>query len=54
MHNYFFNEDNYSQSVIYNLKSELEFWKNYNVVKIIIVRIAISRIIIKLFRFLIS
>ncbi len=38
---------NYSQSVIYNLKSELTFSKDYNVVKIIIVMIVFSRIIIK-------
>ncbi len=46
MQKYFLIEHNYSQSVIYNLKSELEFWRNYNVVKIIIVRIVISGIII--------
>jgi len=33
MHNYFLIEHNYSQSVICNFKSELKFWKNYNVVK---------------------
>jgi hypothetical protein len=27
MHNYFLIEHNYSQSVIYNLKPELKFWK---------------------------
>jgi len=47
MHNYFLIERNYSQSVIYNFKSELIFWKNYNVVKINIVIILISGIIIK-------
>ncbi len=47
MHNYFLIEHNYSQSVIYNFKSELKFWKDYNVVKIIIVMIVISGIIIK-------
>jgi hypothetical protein len=52
MHNYFIIEHNYSQSIIYNFKSELKFWKNYNVVKTIIVRIIISGIIIKLFKFL--
>jgi len=34
MHNYFFNENNYPQSVIYNFKSESKFWKNYDVIKI--------------------
>ncbi len=47
MHNYFLIERNYSQSIIYNFKSELKFWKYYNVVKIIIEMIAISGIIIK-------
>ncbi len=42
----FFIEHNYSQSVIYNFKSELKFWQNYNLVKIIIVMIVISGIII--------
>jgi len=51
MHNYFLIEHNYSKYVIYNFKSELIIWKNYNVVKIIIVRIVISGIIIKLFQF---
>jgi len=37
---------NYSQSVIYNFKSELNFWKDYNVVKITMVMIVISGIII--------
>jgi len=46
MHNYFLIEHSYSQSVIYNFKSELKFWKHYNVVKIIIVMIVISGIII--------
>jgi hypothetical protein len=47
MHNYFWIEHNYSESVIYNFKYELKFGKNYNVVKIIIVMIVISGIIIK-------
>jgi hypothetical protein len=47
MHNYFLIEHNYSQYLIYNFKSELNFWKDYNVVKIIIVMIVISGIIIK-------
>jgi len=47
MHNYFLIEHNYSQSIIYNFKSELKFWKNYNVVKIIIFMIVSSGIIIK-------
>jgi len=51
MHNYFLFEHNYSQSVIYNVKCELEFWKNYNVVKIIIVMIVILGITIKYFFF---
>jgi len=38
---YFLIEHNYSQTIIYNLKSELKFWKIYNVVKIIIVMIVI-------------
>jgi len=46
MHNYFLIEHNYSQFVIYNMKSELNFWKNYNVVRVIIERIVISGIII--------
>jgi len=46
MHNYFLIENNYSQYVIYNFKSELKFWKSYNVVKIIIVMIIVSGIII--------
>jgi hypothetical protein len=44
---FFLIEHNYSQSVIYNSKSELKFWEDYNVVKIIIVMIVISGIIIK-------
>jgi hypothetical protein len=44
MHNYFLIEHNYPKSVIHNFKSELKFWKNYNVVKIIVVMIVISRI----------
>jgi len=47
MHNYFLIEHNYFQYVIYNVESELNFWKDYNVVKIIIVMILVSRIIIK-------
>jgi hypothetical protein len=46
VHNYFLIEHNYSHSVIYNFKPELKFWKNYSVVKIIILLILISRIII--------
>jgi len=46
-HNYFLIEHNYSQSVIYNFKFELKFWKNYNVIKIPILMIVISGIIIK-------
>ncbi len=52
MHNYFLIEHNYSQFVIYNMKSELKFWKNYNVVRVIIERIVISGIIIIFFNFL--
>jgi len=51
MHNYFLIEHNYSQHVIYNFKSELQFWKNYNVVKITTIRIIISGIIMKLVKF---
>jgi len=47
MHNHFLIEHNYSQSIIYNFKSELKFWKDYNVGKIIIIMIVISRSIIK-------
>jgi len=47
MHNYFLIKHNYSQSVIYNFKSELNFLKNNNVAKIIIVMNIISGIIIK-------
>jgi len=32
MHNYVLIEHNYSVSVIYNFKSELKFWKDYNVI----------------------
>jgi hypothetical protein len=46
MHNYFLIEHNYSQSVIYKIKSDLKFWKIYNVVKIVIVMIVISGVII--------
>jgi hypothetical protein len=46
MNNYFLIEHNYSQFVIYNLKYELKIWKNYNVYKISIARIVISRIIL--------
>jgi len=46
LHNYVLIEHNYSQFVIYNFKSELKFWKNYNVVKIIIIMIVISGIIL--------
>jgi hypothetical protein len=44
-------EHNYSQSIIYNFKSELKFWKKYNVIQIIIVMIVISGIIIREFLF---
>jgi len=47
MHNYCIIKHTYSQSVIYNFKSELSFLKNNNVVKIIIVMNVISGIIIK-------
>jgi cytochrome b subunit of formate dehydrogenase len=47
MHNYVLIEHNYSQFVIYNLNSELNFWKYYNVGKIFIVMIVISGIIMK-------
>jgi len=46
MHNYFLIEHNYSRFVIYNFKLELKFWKNYSVIKIIILLILIPRIII--------
>ncbi len=46
MHNYFLIEHNYSHYVIYNFKPDLKIWKNYSVVKIIILLILISRIII--------
>jgi len=49
MHNHFLIEHNYSQSIIYNFKSELKFWKDYNVGKIIIIMIVISGSIIKLY-----
>ncbi len=51
MHNYFLIQHNYLQSIIYNFKPELKFWENYNVVKIIILLILISRIIIGYFSF---
>jgi len=47
MHNYLLIEHNYFQSIIYSFKFELKVWKDYNVVKIIIVMIVISRNIIK-------
>jgi len=47
MHNYFLIEHNYSQFVIYNFRSELRFWKNPNVVEIIVVMIVLSGIIKK-------
>ncbi len=47
MHNYFLIEYIYLQYVIYNFKPELKFWKNYGVVKGIILMILISGIIIK-------
>jgi hypothetical protein len=36
VHNYFLIEHNYSHSAIYNLKPELNIWKNYGVVKIVV------------------
>ena len=45
MDNYFLIEHNYSHSVIYNFKPELKIWKNYSVVKIIILLILISQIL---------
>jgi len=45
MHNYFLIEHNYSQYLIYNFKSELNFQKDYNVVKIIIVMIVIQELL---------
>jgi len=51
MHNNFLIEHNYSQPIIYNFKSELRFWKDYYVVRIIIVMIVIARIIIQSFHF---
>jgi len=51
VHNYFLIEHNYSQSVIYNFKSELKFWKIYNVAKIIILIILISEIIMSVYLF---
>jgi len=47
VHNYFLIEHNYSHSLIYNFKPELKIWKNYSVVRIIILLILISRIIIQ-------
>jgi len=52
MHNYFLIEHKYSQSVIYNFKTEFKIWKDCSVVKIIVVIIVISGIIIKKFKFL--
>jgi hypothetical protein len=46
VHNYFLIEHNYSHSVIYNFKPKLKIWKNYSVLKIIILLIWISQIII--------
>ncbi len=46
-------EHNYAQSVIDNFESELNFWKHYNVVKIIILMIVMARIITQKFIFLI-
>ncbi len=46
MHNYFLIEHYYSHSVIYNFEPELQIWKNYNVVKIILLPILISQFII--------
>jgi hypothetical protein len=42
-------EHNYLQFVINNFKPELKFWKNYNVVKIIILMILILWLIIQFF-----
>jgi hypothetical protein len=42
MHNYILIENNYLRFVIYNFKPELIFWKNYSVVRIIILMILIS------------
>jgi hypothetical protein len=47
MHNYFLIEHNYSQYVVYDFKSELKFWKNYDVIKIVIARILISGITLR-------
>jgi len=47
IHNYFLIEHIYSQFVIYNFKSELKIWINYDVVKIIILIIVIAGIIIQ-------
>jgi len=41
---YFLIEHNYSQSIIDSFESELKFWKNYNVVRIIVLMIVIARI----------
>jgi len=41
MRNYFLIEHNYSQFLFYKFKSKLKFWKDYNVVEIIIVMIVI-------------
>jgi hypothetical protein len=49
MHNYFLIEHSYSQSVIYNFKSELKIWKHYSVVKIITVMIVIYLSMMKFF-----
>jgi len=46
MHYYFQIKHNCSQSKIYNFKSELNFWKFYNIIIIIIVMILIIGIII--------
>jgi len=51
VHNYFLIEHNYSQYVIYNFKSEIKFWENYNVVKIINLMIIISGTIIFIYLF---
>jgi len=47
MHDHFLIEHYYSQSIIYNFKSEINFWKDYNVGKIIIIMIVISGSTIK-------
>jgi hypothetical protein len=43
---------NYSQSIIYKFKFELELWEIYNIVKIIIVLVIIVRVFIHEFSYL--